>query len=90
MTDKAFNDYLVRRMAAYIARWPVAERSAAAAAAAPADGGSLTPTPPRMAAAATGGALTGRSSSRPLTTKRHLRQAKPPAEPGRNELTTRM
>ncbi len=37
MNDKAFNDYLVRRMAAYIARWPVAEGRAAAGAAAPAD-----------------------------------------------------
>ena len=37
INDKAFNDYLVRRMAAYIARWPVAEGRAAAAAAAPAD-----------------------------------------------------
>ncbi len=39
MNDKAFNDYLVRRMVAYIASWPVAEGKAAAADAVAAENG---------------------------------------------------
>jgi hypothetical protein len=40
MNDKAFNDYIVRRMTAYIARWPVEAKAAALAAPeAPAEGG---------------------------------------------------
>ncbi len=83
MNDKAFNDYLVCRMAAYITRWPVAEGNAAAAAAAPTDAN-------EQLLLLGGGALTGTSSSRPPMTKRSRRKPKEQAETRKLEPTTRV
>ena len=81
MNDKAFNDYLVRRMAAYIARWPVAEgKAAAAAAAAPADADT----------AENGGGGDGRDSDGEVELKASDDEAEPAStqEAGGNEEAT--